>query len=106
MKKYMILSMLFLSACAGARTNRPISDATLCVALRVMEFPADEHRPHGFRATFRTLTDEALGERIDLIEHQLAHHVRAPTGRAYNRTAHLQGRREIMQRWSDYMDGG
>jgi integrase len=90
--------------CEGARTNRPISDATLCAALRAMGFPADEHQPHGFRATFRTLADEELGERIDLIEHQLAHQVRDPTGRAYNRTAHLQGRREMMQRWSHYLD--
>jgi integrase len=91
--------------CEGARINRPISDATLCAALRAMGFPANEHQPHGFRATFRTLADEVLGERIDLIEHQLAHQVRDATGRAYNRTAHLQGRREMLQRWSDYLDG-
>ena len=25
-------------------------------------------------------------------------------GRAYNRTAHLPARREMMQRWADYLD--
>ena len=33
--------------------------------------------------------DELLGERVDLIEHQLAHAVNDANGRAYNRTAHL-----------------
>jgi hypothetical protein len=39
------------------------------------------------------------------IEHQLAHAVRDPNGRAYNRTAHLAERRAMMQQWSDYLDG-
>ena len=38
------------------------------------------------------------------IEHQLAHEVKDPNGRAYNRTAHLPARREMMQRWADYLD--
>jgi len=41
---------------------------------------------------------------VDLIEHQLAHSVKDPNGRAYNRTAHLPARREMMQRWADYLD--
>ena len=40
----------------------------------------------------------------DYIEHQLAHAVRDPNGRAYNRTAHLVERRKMMQRWADYLD--
>jgi hypothetical protein len=46
---------------------------------------------HGFRAVARTILDEVLGVRPDYIEHQLAHAVRDPNGRAYNRTAHLCG---------------
>ena len=53
----------------------------------------------------RTLLDEVLQERPDLIEHQLAHKVRDPLGRAYNRTKHIEERRRMMQRWSDYLDG-
>jgi hypothetical protein len=34
----------------------------------------------------------------------LAHAVRDPLGRAYNRTAHLEGRRAMMQGWGDYLD--
>jgi integrase len=59
---------------------------------------------HGFRAMARTIMDEVLGERVDLIEHQLAHAVKDPNGRAYNRTAHLPGRRLMMRRWADYLD--
>ena len=48
--------------------------------------------------------DEVLGIRPDLIEHQLAHAVRDPLGRAYNRTQHLPQRQEMMQQWADYLD--
>jgi hypothetical protein len=47
---------------------------------------------------------EPLGIRPDYIEHQLAHAVRDPLGRAYNRTSHLPERRAIMQQWADYLD--
>jgi hypothetical protein len=52
----------------------------------------------------RTILDEVLGFRPDIIEHQLAHTVKDPNGRAYNRTAHLAERRVMMQRWADYLD--
>ena len=58
----------------------------------------DEMTPHGFRAMARTLLDEVLGERYDLIEMQLAHMVRDPNGRAYNRTVHLAERKRMMTR--------
>jgi integrase len=84
--------------------DRPMADATLTVALRRLGFTRDEVVPHGFRATARTLLDEVLGVRVDLIEHQLAHAVKDPNGRAYNRTAHLADRRKMMQEWADYCD--
>jgi len=84
--------------------ERPMSENTINAALRGMGYSADIHSAHGFRAMARTIMDEVLGERVDLIEHQLAHAVKDPNGRAYNRTAHLPARREMMQRWSDYLD--
>jgi len=60
---------------------------------------------HGFRATARTILDEVLQQRVDHVEHQLAHSVRDPLGWAYNRTSHLDERRKMMQLWADYMDG-
>ena len=50
------------------------------------------------------MLDEVLGFRPDYIEHQLAHAVRDPLGRAYNRTAHLSERRKMMQAWADYLN--
>jgi integrase len=89
----------------GARSNgRPMSDNAILAAMRRMGISKDEMSGHGFRAMARTILDEILGVRPDLIEHQLAHAVRDPNGRAYNRTAHLAERQKMMQQWADYLD--
>ena len=89
----------------GARSNgRPMSDNAILAAMRRMGISKDEMSGHGFRAMARTILDEVLGVRPDFIEHQLAHAVRDPNGRAYNRTAHLVERRKMMQLWADYLD--
>ncbi|OYY74276.1 MAG: integrase [Gammaproteobacteria bacterium 28-57-27] len=89
----------------SARTRtRPMSDNAILGAMRRMNIPKDEMTGHGFRAIARTLLDEVLGFRVDLIEHQLAHAVKDANGRAYNRTAHLPERRKMMQSWADYLD--
>ncbi len=85
-----------------ARDKR--DDARQQAALRRMGFSKDEVSIHGFRATARTLLDEVLGFRPDFIEHQLAHAVRDPNGLAYNRTAHLEERRKMMQAWANYLE--
>ena len=84
--------------------SRPLSEVTLIGVLRRMGVKRHEMTVHGFRATARTLLEEVLGERYDLIEHQLAHTVRDPNGRAYNRTVHLAERKRMMVRWADYLD--
>lgn len=89
----------------GARTNgRPMSDNAILAAMRRMNIGKDEMTGHGFRAMARTILDEVLGVRPDFIEHQLAHAVKDPNGRAYNRTAHLAERKNMMQLWADYLD--
>ncbi len=89
----------------GARTNgRPMSDNAILGAMRRLGIEKEEMSGHGFRAMARTILDEVLGVRPDLIEHQLAHAVKDPNGRAYNRTAHLPERRKMMQQWADYLD--
>lgn len=89
----------------GQRPGKPLSDGTINKALRTLGYSTkDEITAHGFRAMARTILDEELGYRVDWIEHQLAHAVRDPNGRAYNRTAHLVGRHQMMQAWSDYLD--
>jgi integrase len=84
--------------------ERPMSDNAVLAAMRRMGIEKSEMTGHGFRAMARTILDEVLGFRPDYIEHQLAHTVRDPNGRAYNRTAHLAERRKMMQAWADYLD--
>jgi len=92
---------LFPSSRSAAR---PISDNTLNAALRRLGYDGKEFVSHGWRAIFRTLADEVLQERIDIIEAQLAHQVSDALGRAYNRTSFLKERRDLMNRWGSYLD--
>ena len=84
--------------------DRPMSDNTINAALRTMGFTAEEVTGHGFRATARTMLHERLGFSPDVIEAQLAHSVRDSLGRAYNRTEFIEQRREMLQRWANYLD--
>ena len=84
--------------------SRCLSENGVRTALRNLGYDNDTMTPHGFRAMARTLLDEVLEYRVDWIEHQLAHAVKDPNGRAYNRTAHLEGRAKMMQEWADYLD--
>jgi integrase len=85
-------------------SKRPMSDNTVNSALKRLGYDSCDITGHGFRAMARTLLDEVLGFRPDIIEHQLAHAVKDPLGRAYNRTTHLYLRREMMQKWANYLD--
>jgi len=76
-----------LGRCAfpNARTAvLPMSDNAILAAMRRMGIGEDEMTGHGFRAVARTILDEVLGFRPDIIEHQLAHAVKDPNGRVYN----------------------
>ena len=81
-----------------------MSGNAILAAMRRMGIDLDVMTGHGFRAMARTIPDEVLEVRPDLIEHQLAHAVRDPHGRAYNRTAHLLECTAMMQQWADYLD--
>jgi integrase len=81
--------------------DRPMAANTVADAIRKLGF---EHTAHGFRATARTILDEILGQKVELIEHQLAHAVKDANGRAYNRTTNLPARKDMMQVWADYLE--
>lgn len=85
--------------------DRFMSNNTINAAMRRLGYGTNDMTAHGFRAMARTVLDEVLNFRPDFIEHQLAHQVRDPNGRAYNRTAHLAERKKMMQAWADYLDG-
>jgi integrase len=90
---------------SGRSFSRPMSNNAINAALRRMGFGTEEMTGHGFRAMARTILDEVLQVRVDFIEHQLAHAVKDPNGRAYNRTSHLPERRNMMQLWANYLGG-
>ncbi len=81
-----------------------MSENTINASLRRLGYSKDDLCGRGFRAMARTILDEVLGVRLNSIEHQPRHAVRDPNGRAYNRTRFLPERREMMQRWADYLD--
>lgn len=81
-----------------------LSESAILMAIKKIGY-AGEVTGHGFRATARTLLDEALGFRVEYIEMQLGHEVRDVHGRAYNRTKYLPERVAMMQAWADYLDG-
>lgn len=89
----------------GERSHdRPISDNTLRAALLTLGYASTVQTVHGFRATARTLLAEVLDFDPLVIEAQLAHAVKDPNGRSYNRTTYLERRSTMMQTWADYLD--
>lgn len=81
-----------------------ISVPRLLAALRRMDIGKDDMTVHGFRAMARTILDEVLGLQPDHIEQQLAHSVREPNLWAFNLTAHLAERHQLLQVWTDYIE--
>ena len=84
--------------------SRPMSDNAILSAMRRMGIPKDEMTGHGLRAMACTILQEVLKWPEAVVEHQLAHKVKSPNGTAYNRTAFIEDRRQMMQQWSDYLD--
>jgi integrase len=93
----------YVFPCARSK-QRPMSDNAILAAMRRMGINKTTACGHGFRASARTMLDEVLGFPPHLVEHQLAHAVRDPLGRAYNRTTHLPERRKMMQDWADFLE--
>lgn len=88
----------------NARTDaRPMSDAAMSVALIALGYK-NQHVPHGFRTTFKTLALEVLKAELELIERQLAHKWGTEVQGAYDRAQRLPERRELMQRYADLLD--
>jgi integrase len=89
----------------GHDPKKPMSDAALNASLKRMGYDTQTQiTGHGFRAMARTILHERLGIDPHIIEHQLAHKVPDALGAAYNRTRFLEQRKEMMQKWADYLD--
>jgi len=82
--------------------RKTMSENTLTYAIRKrLGFDATAH---GFRTTASTILNES-GFRVDVIERQLAHGERNKVRAAYNRSQYLAERTDMMQWYSDYLDG-
>lgn len=89
----------------GRRSDsRVMSENTVNAALRYMGFSREEMTGHGFRSLASTRLNE-MGFRADIIEKQLAHEESNTVRKAYNRAEYLDERRDMLQRWADYLDG-
>ncbi|MDH5368566.1 MAG: tyrosine-type recombinase/integrase [Gammaproteobacteria bacterium] len=83
-------------------SKKMMSENTLTYAIRKrLGFDATAH---GFRTTASTTLNEA-GFRVDVIERQLAHGDRNKIRAAYNRSQYLDERVDMMQWYSNYLDG-
>ena len=82
--------------------QKPMSENTILYALYRMGYHS-RATGHGFRSSASSLLNE-LGFDADVIERQLAHQERNKVRAAYHRAEYLAERREMMQRWADYID--
>ncbi|MGY4304792.1 integrase [Bradyrhizobium sp. USDA 4369] len=83
---------------------RPISENTLCAALRRLGYSNDEMVAHGFRSTFSTLANESGKWSVNAIEAALAHVEPNAVRRAYARGDYWDERVKLMTWWADYID--
>ena len=83
--------------------RRTMSEVTLNHALRRLGYGNDRHVHHGFRTTASTNLNE-MGWNSDWIESQLAHVSTNKVRASYNKAQYLEGRREMMQVYADWLD--
>lgn len=98
---------------AKARTSQrhgeeqPLSEngfaKALEVILKLMREEPGAHVMHGFKSSARTLLTEQLHFDSELVELQLEHKRRGVVG-VYDRSQRIAERRDLMQRWADYVD--
>jgi integrase len=86
----------------GTRSGKPLSDA---VFKKLMErMGVTGITTHGFRSTFRDWAAEQTSFPREVIESALAHQLKDKAEAAYFRSNLLDKRRELMNKWSDYIN--
>ncbi len=86
-----------------AKKHQIISDATANNQLHKLGYQ-NVHCVHGFRATAKTILQEQLKHPLLLVEMALGHTTKDPNGAAYGRFEYIDDRRDMMQKWADYLD--
>ena len=84
-------------------TAKPMSSNAILCVIRTMGYNG-KMTGHGFRGLASTTLHEQ-GYMHDAIEIQLAHRVGNAVSQAYNHAQHLEYRKDMMQKWSDFIDG-
>ena len=80
--------------------GRPLSDMVFTALLRRLDIPAVAH---GFRSSFRDWCIECTDVSWAVGEAALAHNLGTSTEQAYARTDLFDQRRDLMQRWADFV---
>lgn len=85
------------------KRNQPITEDSMRILLqREMGF-GKSATVHGFRSSFRTWCEEQGKDRV-VAELCMGHTVGSAVERAYQRSALLDRRRQLLQEWADYLE--
>lgn len=79
-------------------------DSLLAALVGGLGYARGDISAHGFRSTFRTLAEELLGGDPVVLELMLSHKMPGALGSTYARAALMPRRRELAQKWADYID--
>jgi len=84
--------------------NKSISPESLRSGLRRLGIKKDTLTTHGLRHMASTQLHEQ-GFKSDIIERQLSHGEKNKIKATYNHAQYLDERRDMMNRWSNFLDG-
>jgi integrase len=87
----------------GQRFGRPLWASAFQQLLQRIGSP---YTTHGFRSSFRDWAGNETHFPRELAEHALAHSIGDKAEQAYRRSDALARRRELMDAWTNYCDGG
>lgn len=82
--------------------GRVISENTVLKIIETIGYKG-KMTGHGFRSLARSILGE-MGYRWEALEAMLSHALVNQTAAAYVRTSYFEERRDIMQKWADYLD--
>ena len=91
---------------SGQRAGRPVAASTVARLLHSFRLVDKNGRRivvHGFRTTFRVWAGERAKANFSVCEAALAHTQPNQTVAAYEQTDYFEDRKELMQKWADYV---
>ena len=89
---------------SSVKHGHPMSDMTLTQVLRKTGL-AKRATVHGFRSAFRDWAAECTSAPHAVMELSLAHAVGSSVEQAYARSDLIEGRRQLIQQWADFVIG-